>query len=554
MRQSDEQLSFGSDAAKRETATWSQRLLWNDAQWLMPDDAYFNIEVEVPLPGAVSRRQVLDAMGLLLSRHDTLRTQVYLDDSGELLQDVVKTGSVPVRVERDEDPDSAAKRILKEMRTSPFRFPGELPLRIAVLEDGAAPRRLLMVLSHILFDRTGVDLLTADLERLVSNAELPGPGVQPVSRAVFERSAEGAELSERAVGLWLETMASAPPSTFDGSLGKPAELRFVRVEMASPAAATALELLSSRLNVTNSTVLLSSVATVLAAITGRDTILFKLIVGNRFLPGLAELAGITVGNALVAVKTNGCSLSEIAAVTSRSYLNAQAHAQCDPVRLAEAIRSADRRRGAVTRFGTFFNDSRLSRPEAVSEAEPSIEDAEGQKALTRIRTVAGWQRQNLEFFFEPYSGADCEVFSVIVDTELVSEEHAHEFLRTLESLLLKQLRSDTGVEAAQLAADAPAPGPEGRWMRKDGILVDLRVVEEIVRAVSACPRAFAVCEDGELIAYIPSPAAGFDPMRLHRSVMAQLARSRRAAAPDRYVQLVSESGERVVLAAGSGRD
>ncbi|RCV48226.1 condensation domain-containing protein, partial [Marinitenerispora sediminis] len=76
-------------------ATWSQRQMWRLIQLRMPDTAFYNHSLGFELPDGLALDDVLRQIGLLVERHESLRT-LFRHRDGELTQHVVGPGELDV--------------------------------------------------------------------------------------------------------------------------------------------------------------------------------------------------------------------------------------------------------------------------------------------------------------------------------------------------------------------------------------------------------------------------------------------------------------------------
>ncbi|WP_157856191.1 condensation domain-containing protein [Actinacidiphila yeochonensis] len=230
-------------------ATWGQRSIWTDIEYMMPDTSFYNSTLFVDVPPGASREGVFAALTATVARHDSLRTLFQQAQApapsdagpadsgaptagrGALTQTVEAEGSLAVDVveaytDRD-DLAEVAGRMDAEVTSHRFDHAREWPVRATVgVVDGAIVV-VGLCLSHLAADNGSLRVVRRDLEQLLrvagsaegvraAAAGLPAPGLQPVELAEEEGSPSGQRMLDKALEHWRGELAAMPPTVFPG--------------------------------------------------------------------------------------------------------------------------------------------------------------------------------------------------------------------------------------------------------------------------------------------------------------------------------------------------
>ena len=247
----------------------------NVLSWVSQDSNEWSAVIPVvhPVAGGVPVERVAAAIGVVVGRHDSLRTN-YLRQSGGATQVVRGSGELVVDVYEDVDGDAQfPAKLARRMSAEPFELTAELPVRAAIVTRPTAPggplTTVVMVVTHMAIDEASIPILTEELTELVdgkSPEDLPDPGVQPLDQALAELSPEGLRRNEDALRYWRSRLAQGPLRLPVPPLAEPGESQQLRIT--SPAAALALARIVARTRAGHSTVVLAAVAAVLGRYRG----------------------------------------------------------------------------------------------------------------------------------------------------------------------------------------------------------------------------------------------------------------------------------------------
>ncbi|MFI7099062.1 condensation domain-containing protein [Streptomyces sp. NPDC050161] len=527
--------------------TWAQRLLWNDTQWLKPEDHFYNQALQFKIPERHSTRDVLAALGALVQRHEALRTRFTVSDGGEPMQEVTAEGALSVDIlsTGPAEVDAVAREWLDIHHDISFTFPEEWPTRVAVVEVDGSPNRVLFVISHITIDGVGERILEDEFHRIVAegaeSALLRSAAYQPLDRAAYEATREGIRQSESTLGYWEAALRATPARMFSYPQREPARPRYVNVSMNSEAISESLNILAGRYRVTNPAVLAAATAAVLSSVTGNSNVLLKTVSNNRFVEDFSDMVGIALGNSLMAVPVGHRGFTEVIRDVGKTAIDTIMNAQCDPVELYERVARRNHERGVYTDlFEAFINDRRyLKRPGAGTE----LSGAELRKLAEKstVYVNGSWERKNATFFLDagPNVPGGDDIFHIMADTAFLSTAEIKQLLRGLETLLVTAV--DREVPCAELPDLIGLPRPErgDGWKLIDRCWVDMAQASDVLRQVSGSTDAALFAVDSgageELVAYVRSDDPRATPESIHRSFVAALEDHPSVVAPGRYV-------------------
>ncbi|UZI32364.1 condensation domain-containing protein [Streptomyces sp. VB1] len=557
-------IAFSATARPPGPLMWGQRLLWNDSQWLGENDHYFNMTVSVPVPPGPRLTEVLDCLRHLVQRHEAPRSRVVLTPAGEPLQEVLPSGSIDVLLAEaaPDTVDEIAVQCHAELFGRSFHLADAWPMRPCVVSVQGAPARVTLVLSHVFADAGAAAVLAEELTELLAGTaigELPGqPPAQPLDRAAYENSPAGRKLSAIALRRLDGQLRSIPQTMFPGPILTPDPYRFRRMEMRSPALTEALRRTADREKASTSTVLLATLALVLATATGQRTAVFKTVLSNRAFPDLERLVGNALSNGVVPVGIEDVTFARLVDAVGRVMMGNLLRSQCDPTERDAVTAAVAHERGVHVDLSVFFNDTR----DITGGREPRMRseaDLDALSAQTRTSWVGAWERQDAKFFFHTRSDSDCDPVYAMVDTAFLPSASVDALLRGLERVAVRVAEADRPVrELRKLLAkhglDAPVRGPD--WLLVDHCWVRPADVEAaLAAALPAWPSEVSVTEgeDGPtLTAHVACGDPSVSSQDLHRAVVAVLPDFPAAMAPSRY--LITPAGGPPAGAAGELAD
>jgi hypothetical protein len=552
--------------ATRGPMTWGQAAIWKWLPGFGEDAASFNMTRVVRPPSEVDLPAALTAVGALVAAHQVLRSR-YGDGPDGPYQEVHAGGVVEVLVVEvtpdDEDATSAA--LAAELSGKAFRHADEWPVRVAVGTSAGACRFVVLALSHLAVDWSGLELLTADF-RARLGGPVPAPAWRPLDQAHYEHSPAGRRRGATALAHWRTALSTLPPSMFDHPPTAPARPRFQRLYLSSRALALAADRLATANRVSVSSVLLAAVALCLSAFSGREECVLRLIVSNRHDERRGNLVAATAQNGLFALDPVPADLTEAIRRAYRSGLVAYASGHYDPAALDALIAEVGRDRGVHFDHIAYFNDARgQDRWRDVDATDLTPARLAGLRAETVVGHDTAYDSYDVKFFLAVEPAPDRALLYLLADTAYVPPHVVEAMLRGVETVLVEAAFRPVAVtEVAALTGLRPPARPG--WWRTGAGWVRPEAVAEVVTAAAGGARTAVFrapeCDTG-LVAYVVAPELAGTLPALHAHVVELLDGRSDAVAPARYVLCAAPPAdyERMAAAwravtpvdAGSGR-
>lgn len=276
--------------------TWGQVATFRDLDedHARPGHAAEPVRVSRTLP-PVDLADVLEAVRLVLIRHDALRTRFFRAADGRWRQehlpaaalDVLEVATEDAIAPGDEPVDEAAVRAADDLASTPFEDT-ETPFRVAVLTRSGKVCAVACAMHALVVDGIAAHLVLDELRRLSTEPAAPvdTDAWSPSDIAGLDCSEEGRRAADRADAHFRRTVltvAPVPPPVVDGQ-SRAALAWAVRN---SAAAAAAVRVLSERDRTSPASVLLAGYAVVAARRLGRDDLPLSIACANRVDPRFA---------------------------------------------------------------------------------------------------------------------------------------------------------------------------------------------------------------------------------------------------------------------------
>ncbi|MFJ4715175.1 condensation domain-containing protein [Streptomyces sp. NPDC088785] len=550
---------------------------------LRDDPVQINIHDVWPAPDGTSVARALDALRVLVERHEALRT-TFPHRPGELPdeQRVAAAGTFDVteRAHHADPPEAArsAESVARDARHGRFRLDRDFPLRVTLLTRDGALTHVALAASHAATDGTALAILHDEWRTLVTGGTLPAPdAVTPLDLATEETSPAGRRKSEASLRYWERVLRTAPQAMFAEPRLRPGDHDTAQLSLRSVRAARALRAVTARTKSPAPTVLLAAWCTLAAHRAGQDTCVAAAPTSNRNRSGLARSVTTLSQDALLSLDMSGPTFDTVLRRAWGAALDAYRHSRFDSVQLWDMIGTVTRERGSRFARDVVFND--VSSIPATSAGPAHDDRADGttdpgdegpalaltwgpeQQLPTRLLTFVHAIEPELRLSL----WADPALF-----TRAEAEAHLTGLVRLLEAAALADvpladLTAVTGVRPATRDAD---------WYRADGCWISRTAVEQAVRlAAGGLPAHVAIgggpagtAPDGAgPTAFVVAPPDGPapTPRELHTALMAQVAARSELLAPRHYVVVRaaptdpadSAAWHRLpVLTEGSGRE
>ncbi|MEW2621052.1 condensation domain-containing protein [Streptomyces sp. NPDC048106] len=560
-------------------ATCGQKSMWEILADLRPEIELLNLQQMLLISGELTIEAVLEAIGEVVSRHESLRTRYRQGEDGELLQYLPEQDGLSAEVYHIDGEQTAelAQQVQDELAATRFDLATDWPFRVVVAVVDGLPRAVAFTVSHIAVDLAGLQVLHAELsqhiEARAGSAAVPPSfaapcGQQPFEVAAYEHSAEGGRVLDKALGYWREVLEGMPRTPFSEEPRPPAkEGRYWRGEFRSRAVTLACELLAVRHRVTSSAVILAAVAVVLGRRTGNPRFGIGLMASNRLTPELQQAVGNITQIIYAPVSLTGPSFEQVLRSALSGALRAYRHGRFDVRRRDGLMAEIGHQRGMKLELTTYFNDVRG--PAKRRGAEVTVQDVLDARAESTFSWVERLPRENLQMLLavrDGDDGSDGVCLSGLFDTCFLPPQEGRAVLEGIETVLVTAATSSTDLEALVEATGFSPPPREHGWLLVDGCWTHLPSVEKLVRD-AVRPLALDVVVEGapdgspQLVAHLVPGSSGVSPEAVHRACTDLMAGRPTAMAPHRYVLYAhdpEEPGstvwrESAVLASGPGR-
>ena len=359
------QVDFSAQPAGPAPLAWAQLAIWDVLRWLPPGDDSLNQVGWIPVPPGTDPDAVVTALRTVLERHDSLRS-VYFETAGEPTQRVLAEGRLPLLISEATDPDleAAAAAVGERLKQGAFDNARDLPVRAELLTRAGAPWALVLVVSHMCADGWSISLvkreLTTLLEKGSGDGVLPPRGRQPVERAAFERTEEGAARERLTLQQWTSTLEQASATMLEKPGGPEAGVGdWGRID--SPAAATAAAALSAAAGVNPGAVVLAALALLLGFRVAEPRATLRVIVTPRFTAADRFYVGAFNQNALFHVEIDEDEpLLGYLRRAGAGALGAYRRCEADPRKVEQLVADVAERRGFTPDGYCFFNDVRFN--------------------------------------------------------------------------------------------------------------------------------------------------------------------------------------------------
>jgi hypothetical protein len=510
------------------------------------DDLYAILRADRPVPGVVSAGDVAGAVGMLITRHESLRTTYVPGDpprqrvaaAGVQLLEVCSLGKGEWG---PQDRLAAGEALVRWLRES--SDPEGRPVRIAVAIAPEAGDRVIACaarLSHLAVDHGAIEVLKRDFAALLGDPagrQAGRPGHQPLDQAELEATPAERRRAEKALD-YLREQSRQIPRCLYALPGARTVGESLVVELSSVAAAMAVRQVAARTRTSRSSIVLAAICAVVARRAGYQELVFPLVSNNRFERQLVDYVGSLAEVPIATVETAGRSFDELAGHTWTRVMEASRHARYDPVKRAAMAGLIEHERGLRLICDPIFNSLV---PESWSGLTAGVgfqpREIDAALARTRLRWRPMPASGNpIQFSLNQID--DCLRLDVWnADAGLLPRAELESVLLAIERLLAAAAHGDLpsgqlpGIIGLEPLADAP-----------DRIMVDhcwvgIADVQRLVddAAAPATAHVFASAGGRPLVAYMTATGAVRTPEHAHARCMTALTRHPTAITPRHYV-------------------
>jgi hypothetical protein len=367
-------VKFTGAQAGAAPLTWGQQAILRD---MAESGNQFSMPGRIDLPDGSTVEAAAARLSGLMGRHAALRARLRTDSAGGVSQEIAGSGQIGLEILTMPDDAGPAdiERCLVDLWTNwpltRFDFDRDWPLRMALVRHRGACLHLAWVLSHLGADGGGHVLLFEDLladEAAGGAVRVPRhPDLADI--AASEQQPQSRQQSSRAMRFWKSRLIDIPAQTFAESAAaraQPGE-RYHQARFRSPAARLAMLAISKRTGTDVSRVSIAVIATAIGRVIDARRLTIKVMVNNRFRPGLADVIAPIAQNSVVRINVADSTVDEVVARTRGDSLAAGMRAYYDPGELAGVCEKLDLERGYPARITCRVNDQRAMTMRADAE-------------------------------------------------------------------------------------------------------------------------------------------------------------------------------------------
>jgi hypothetical protein len=425
---------FVGEGCGVERLSWGQQDLFDAMQ---RQQSWLPLGAVMPLaPGTTLDGAEAD-LRFLVSRNQTMRTRLRFGADGER-QVVSGTGEFAldvVDVLDCGDPAVVADDVATAYQESDYDFTTEWPVRMAVVRHKGVLTHRVTVVCHLVTDGHGARLMWADLasrDPVTGEASTPPAPMQPMEQARWQRTEAGERHCQAALRHWDRLLRTVPARRFPDQVDRGSP-RHWQGRFRSPALQLAIRSITARTEVDSASVLLALYAIAVGRLTGINPVVARVLVGNRFRPGLDRAVSPITQPGLCVLDLAGITIDEAARLARRTAFVAYKYAYYDMRRMEELIARVGRERGEQIDLTCYLNDRRFGRTDGMLGPPPAPE----QLRAAVPRSTFEWERKEDEpferLFLHVNYAPDEADFTICADTHYLSPAEMQACVRKMES-------------------------------------------------------------------------------------------------------------------------
>jgi hypothetical protein len=536
-----------------------------------PDDFYAILCVELLVPAMVSAGDVAEATGVLIARHEGLRTTYLPGDqprqrvaaAGVQLLEVCSLGEGQWG---PRDRPAVTEALVRWLRESPD--PLRCPLRMAVaIAPGTGDRVIACAagFSHLAVDHGAIEILKREFAELLGDParrQAGRPGHQPLDQAELEATPAERRRADAALDHLREQSWRIPRCLY-ALAGARITGESLVVELSSAAAAMAVRRVAARTRTSRSNVVLAAICAVVARRANYRELVLPVLSSNRFERHLVNYVGALAQVPIATVEIGGRSFDELAGHTWTTVMDASRHGRYDTVKGDAIDELIQQERGLRFNYGPMFNSLV---PESWSGLTAGVGFQPEEMDVALARTELRWRPMPfsttpIRFSLNQIDGClRLEVWTG--DAGLLPRAELESVLLAVERLLVAAAHGDVpGDRMPEIIGLEPIAGTPDRILA-DNCWVDIADVQRLVEdaVAPAVAHVFASAGGRPLVAFLAATDAVRTPEQAHARCMAVLAHHPTAITPRYYVICRTAPSDPsdpaawpVPVAAGTGR-
>jgi hypothetical protein len=213
----------------------------------------------------------------------------------------------------------------------------------------------------------------------------------------------------------------------------------------------AVRAIAARTGADTSSVLLTLFAVALVRASGVHPAVTRVLVNNRFRPGLADVVAPLTQAGLLVVDVAGVTVDEAVARTRPRTMATYKYAYYDPYRMLELVDRVGRERGEPVDIGCFFNDRRLVRQEQPGGPVPTPAEIRAALPDSRLRCLLQQDEPMERLFVSADHDPDAVDLDILTDTHYLAPAGLAALVRGMEEVAVAAAgdpAAPTGVPAA----------------------------------------------------------------------------------------------------------
>lgn len=468
---------FSGPGAGSAPLTWGQKAILED---IRASGWTHNVTDILPLQPGVTAEDVAEWSANIMSRFPAARLCLGTDEAGRDCQVVRAGGELLMDVyDFDDSVDDAAvdkytDELWYKQHFARFDLHSDWLMYTAVVRHRGVAKYWVWTLAHIIVDATAVSLIMS--RRYGGEAADSGGGGDGAATDELsildlghrEQTEPLRAVSDRAMRHWEKHLREIPELTFGPSThpeGRKGE-RFWHGRYYSEAAYLAVTAIAERTKTDTSRVLLAVILIAVARGTGVNPVTAKVIVNNRFRPGLRRVVAPLTQDSVLAVDVADLTVDEVVARVRRVSTTASMNAYYDPDQLDALTASLDAERGSSARISLRINDRRVEAREAAEEEARAGLVTPERVAQARGATWLSWdgtiEHLPEQAFITVEDKPGAVLLQLIHDMACLTEEQVEAVLNGVEEIAVAaafDASAPTGVSVsgARTATTATAP-------------------------------------------------------------------------------------------------
>ncbi len=418
---------FEGAGSGTDALSWGQAEIWRA---MRRQRSWLPLIAVTPLPAGTTPGDVAAGLRLRMSRYPSMRTRFQPGGDGEPRQVLAASGEATLEIaDCGHDPAATAAAVRDRYLAASPDLATQWPLQMTAIRYRGALTHLVTAVCHLAVDAFGT---AAMLTELAAGAAAPPDGLTPLDQARWQRSPAGQRVSSAAMRHWERLLATAGPERFRPPPG-PCQPRYAEAGFRSPALHLAARVVAGRAGTGTAPVLLAAFAVALARVTGGNPVLARVVVSNRFRPGLANSVSQVAQTGLCVIDTGGVPFGEAVTRAWRMSLTAFRHAYYDPGQLDELVARLSHERGHPIDVDCFYNDRRMTGLDS-GGAVPAPADITAALPHTTLRWQPLTDRPSERFFLHVNDVPDAIDLTASADTAHVRPAEVEALLRSMEEV------------------------------------------------------------------------------------------------------------------------